>query len=48
MKQLTRAEYLLRHLLAFAPYVTLAKVFNLALNAIELRLRISTPRRALS
>jgi hypothetical protein len=44
MKQLARAEYLLRHLGTFAPYVTATKLYNLALNLIELRLKITHPK----
>jgi MoaA/NifB/PqqE/SkfB family radical SAM enzyme len=44
MKQLARAEYLLRHLGTFAPYITVAKLYNLALNLIELRLKVTRPR----
>lgn len=44
MKQLARFEYLLRHLGTFAPYITPAKIYNLALNVIELRLKVTRPR----
>jgi radical SAM protein with 4Fe4S-binding SPASM domain len=43
MKQLTRIEYLLRHVKQVSPYATPAKIFNLLLNVVELRLKISRP-----
>jgi len=39
-----RAEFLLRHAVTFAPYVTPAKLYNLALNAVEHRLKVTRPR----
>src|SRR3569833_2907363 len=44
MRQLARAEYLLRHISTFAPYLTVTKVLNLALNVVELHLNLSRPR----
>jgi MoaA/NifB/PqqE/SkfB family radical SAM enzyme len=44
MKQLARLEYLARHLLTFMPYLTAAKIGNLILNAVELRLAVVRPR----
>jgi radical SAM protein with 4Fe4S-binding SPASM domain len=44
VKQLARAEYVLRHLRTFAPYITPAKLYNLALNLVELRLKVGRPR----
>jgi MoaA/NifB/PqqE/SkfB family radical SAM enzyme len=44
MRQITRAEYLLRHLRTIAPYVTVTKILNLALNVVELKLNIPCAR----
>jgi radical SAM protein with 4Fe4S-binding SPASM domain len=44
VKQRARAEYLLRHLRTFAPYITPAKLYNLALNVVELQLKVTHPR----
>ena len=44
MRQLARVEYLLRHVKTFAPYLTVRKVLNLALNVVELRLNLARPR----
>ena len=44
MKQLARLEYLVRHFRTFAPYITPRKVYNLALNLAELRLKVAYPR----
>lgn len=44
MKQISRAEFAIRHLVTFGPYLTLAKVVNLMLNIAELKLRITRPR----
>jgi MoaA/NifB/PqqE/SkfB family radical SAM enzyme len=44
MRQLARVEYLLRHVKTFAPYLTVRKVLNLALNVVELRLNLPRPR----
>jgi MoaA/NifB/PqqE/SkfB family radical SAM enzyme len=44
MKQISRAEFAIRHLITFAPYLTLAKVVNLMLNIAELKLQITRPR----
>lgn len=44
MKQRARIDYLLRHVSNFMPYVTLAKLYNLALNLIELQLKVAQPR----
>ncbi len=44
VKHLTRLDYTKRHFRIVAPYVTPRKIFNLLLNAIELRLGITEPR----
>ena len=43
MKQVTRSEYLLRHVKQVLPYATPAKLFNLLLNVVEFQLKISRP-----
>jgi MoaA/NifB/PqqE/SkfB family radical SAM enzyme len=44
MKQLSRAEFALRHLMTVGPYLTVAKLLNLVLNVAELKLKITRPR----
>jgi len=42
--QLTRWDYLRRHIRTFLPYLTVRKVANIALNAAEFKLKIATMR----
>jgi Iron-sulfur cluster-binding domain/Radical SAM superfamily len=44
MKQVARAEYMLRHMITLAPYVTPAKIYNILLNTVELKLNVTRPR----
>jgi MoaA/NifB/PqqE/SkfB family radical SAM enzyme len=44
MKQVARAEYMFRHMMTLAPYITPAKVYNFLLNTAELKLNVARPR----
>ena len=44
MKQLARVEYMLRHVTHLAPYITAAKVYNMLLNIVELKLNVTQPK----
>jgi hypothetical protein len=44
MKQIARAEYMLRHMINLAPYITPAKIYNILLNIVELKLNVTRPR----
>lgn len=44
MKQIARTEYMLRHMINLAPYITPAKIYNMLLNIVELKLNVTRPR----
>lgn len=43
MKQISRKDYIIRHLKNFLPYLTVYKVINLIINAFEKRFKIASP-----